>query len=279
MAGGRVADMSRTVLITGARGNLGTKLRAHFSGLGWTLRLVDRSAGGDPAIVEADLSAYDESWAKLAAGADAIVHFAGDPSPSASWASVQRLNIDLTQNVYEAAARHGAGRVIFASSNWTMAGHRFADFPLTTGHEAAPVNPYGVSKLIGERIGRAFAEHRGAASISFRIGYCQTGDNLPGPHMGWGIWGQQMWLSNRDLCQAMERAVLAEGISFAVLNLMSDNPGMRWDIETTKRTIGYAPCDGHTAVGTPEIAEGEAAACSTRDLQNRLYAIDHTRRW
>ena len=31
----------------------------------------------------------------------------------------------------------------------------------------------------------------------------------------------------------MERAVLAEGVGFAVLNLMSDNPGMRWDIETT----------------------------------------------
>lgn len=271
--------MTRTVLITGARGNLGTKIRAHFRSLGWTTRLVDRTAGGDPAIAEADLATYDDSWAVLAKDADAIVHFAGDPSPSASWSSVQRLNIDLTQNVYEAAARHGARRVIFASSNWTMAGHRFADFPLTTTHEPAPVNPYGVSKLIGEHIGRAFAEHRGVSSISFRIGYCQTGDNLPGPHMGWGLWGQQMWLSNRDLCQAMERAVLAENLPCAVLNLMSDNPGMRWDIETTKRTIGYAPQDGHTPVPTPDITEGEITAKSTRELQNRLYAIDHSRKW
>ena len=271
--------MSRTVLITGARGNLGIKIRAHFTQLGWTTRLLDRTAGGDPAITEADLSVYDESWATLATNADAIIHLAGDPSPNASWASVQRLNIDLTQNVYEAAARHGAKRVIFASSNWTMAGHRFADFPLTTNHEAAPVNPYGVSKLIGERIGRAFAEHRGVSSISFRIGYCQTGDNLPGPHMGWGRWGQQMWLSNRDLCQAMERAVLAENIPCAVLNLMSDNPGMRWDIETTRRTIGYAPQDAHTAIPTPEIAQGEATARATRELQNQLYAMDHLKRW
>lgn len=271
--------MSRTVLITGARGNLGTKLRAHCTQLGWTTRLLDRTAGGDPAITEADLSAYDESWATLATNADAIIHLAGDPSPSASWASVQRLNIDLTQNVYEAAARHGAKRVIFASSNWTMAGHRFADFPLTTTHEAAPVNPYGVSKLIGERIGRAFAEHRGVSSISLRIGYCQTGDNLPGPHMGWGRWGQQMWLSNRDLCQAMERAVLAENIPFTVLNLMSNNPGMRWDIETTRRTIGYAPRDAHIPISTPDVAEGEATARATRELQNQLFAMDHSKRW
>jgi uronate dehydrogenase len=271
--------MSRTVAITGARGNLGTKLRAHFAGLGWAVRLLDVASGGDAAIVEADLAAYDEAWARHLAGADAVVHLAGDPSPSASWASVQKLNIDLTHNVYEAAARHGAKRVIFASSNWTMAGHRFADFPLTTDREAAPVNAYGVSKLIGERIGRAFAEHRGVSSISFRIGYCQKGDNIPGPHMGWGSWGQLMWLSNRDLCQAMERAVLAEGVDFAVLNLMSDNPGMRWDIETTKRTIGYAPRDSHRVVATDAIAEGEAAARSTRELQNQLHAIDHRRMW
>ena len=271
--------MTKTVVITGARGNLGTKLRAHFTGLGWTVRLLDVASGGDPAIVEADLSVYDDAWARHFAGADAVVHFAGIPSPAASWANVQRLNIDLTHNVYEAAARHGAKRVIFASSNWTMAGHRFGDFPLTTTHEPAPVNPYGISKLVGERIGRAFAEHRGVSSISFRIGYCQKGDNLPGPHMGWGSWGQLMWLSNRDLCQAMERAVLAEGVDFAVLNLMSDNPGMRWDIETTKRTIGYAPKDSHAVVANAAIEEGDAAARSTRDLQNQLYAIDHKRMW
>jgi hypothetical protein len=33
--------VSRTVLITGAGGNIGSKLRAHFSGLGWALRLPD----------------------------------------------------------------------------------------------------------------------------------------------------------------------------------------------------------------------------------------------
>lgn len=34
--------MSRTVLITGAGGNIGAKLRAHFTGLGWTLRAAVR---------------------------------------------------------------------------------------------------------------------------------------------------------------------------------------------------------------------------------------------
>ena len=57
--------MTKTVLITGALGNLGTKLRDHFATLGWTQRLLDIDAGGDPAIIAADLATYDESWDRI----------------------------------------------------------------------------------------------------------------------------------------------------------------------------------------------------------------------
>ena len=198
--------MSRTVLITGASGNIGTKLRAHFAALGWTLRLLDADARGDPSVQPADLTQWDDAWVARFAGVDTVIHLAGDPSPRASWASVQRLNIDLTANVYEAAAAQRVRRVVFASSNWVMAGHRSADGPLTTDMEPYPINAYGVSKLVGERMGRSIHARRGLSVICFRIGYVQRGDNQPGPQMGWGPWGQAMWLSNRDLCQAMERA-------------------------------------------------------------------------
>ena len=271
--------MSKTVLITGASGNIGAKLRAHFGALGWTLRLLDVDSGGDPAITAADLSVWSEDWARMFAGADAVIHLAGRPSPRTSWADAQRYNIDMTMNVYEAAARHGARRVIFASSNWVMAGHRHADFPLTTDIEPYPINAYGVSKLVGERIGRSCHERSGVSSISFRIGYLQRDDNQPGQHMGWSTWGQLMWLSNRDLCQAMERAVLAEGVGFAVLNLMSDNPGMRWDIETTRRTIGYAPQDGVAADRGGSIERDEAAARDMRWMSVQLDEMLADRRW
>ena len=97
--------------------------------------------------------------------------------------------------------------------------------------------------------------------------------------MGWSSWGQLMWLSNRDLCQAMQSAVNAENIGFAVLNLMSDNPGMRWDIETTRRTIGYAPTDGQAPTLTETQIAEEKAAASNRALQDSLAKIDRLRRW
>jgi NAD+ dependent glucose-6-phosphate dehydrogenase len=271
--------MAKTVLITGAGGNIGQKLKRHFLALGWTLRLLDVKAQGDGDVVECDLDVWDDRWVRQFADVDAVIHLAGQPSPAAPWSSILPLNIDLTLNVYEAAARQGTKRLIFASSNWTMAGHRFAEFPLTTDHEPNPVNPYGVSKLIGERLGRSYHDRWGLSVICFRIGYCQRGENKPGPHMGWGDWGQLMWLSDRDMCNAMERAVLAEGVGFAVLNLMSDNPGMRWDIETTKRVIGYAPRDGAAAVVDAQLREAQDTAKVTRELSDRLTRLDQTRRW
>ena len=87
-------------------------------------------------------------------------------------------------NVYEAAVRHGVRRLVFASSNWTMAGHRFAEGPLTTDREPYPINAYGVSKLVGERLGRSYSDRRGLSVICFRIGYCQhIPGNPPGPTM------------------------------------------------------------------------------------------------
>jgi len=47
----------------------------------------------------------------------AIVHLAGDPTLSATYASVERNNVRGTRNVLEAASRAGVGTVVFASSN------------------------------------------------------------------------------------------------------------------------------------------------------------------
>jgi NAD+ dependent glucose-6-phosphate dehydrogenase len=271
--------MSRTVLITGAAGNLGGKVRAHFADLGWQLRLVDVGAGGDPAITEADLSIWSEDWVALCRDVDAIIHFAGRPAPDTPWADAVRYNFDLTQNIYEAAVRQGAKRLVFASSNWVMAGHRFARGPLTTDMPPHPINPYGVSKLVGERLGRSYHERFGLGVVCFRIGYCQRGENRPGAHMGWDEWGQHMWLSNRDLCTAMERAVVAEDVGFAVLNLMSENPGMRWDIDATKRVIGYAPQDGAAPELTDEMRANEESARRMQESAAHMQALSARLKW
>lgn len=259
----------RTVLITGATGNLGVKLRRHLEALGgYELRLLSLTADGDPTVTEADLSVYDDRWARQFQGVDAVIHLAASAPALSTWDEIIPHNIDAVLNVGHAVVAHGAKRIILASSNWVVAGHRFAEVPLTPDLPPRPVNPYGASKLFAERYGRHLAEHHGISVIALRIGWCQkTPGNRPESMTRWGGWGQRMWLSDRDYCQIMEKAIEAELAGFAVLNAMSDNPGARWDLSETRRLLGYQPADGHTA--SPGL--GTRLKGRIRGLQARLF--------
>lgn len=228
--------MTTRVLITGASGNLGRKATAALRGHD-DVELVD--------IGDADLSVYDADWVAAFEGADVVLHLAGDPRPAATWRSALSLNVDLSLNVLRAAGAGGVRRFVFASSNWVLAGHRFTDEPLTPDTTPRPVNAYGVSKLAIERVGAAVAASGRMSFLALRIGWCQPGENLPGPHMSFGRWGQELWLSNADWAQIVERACTAPFEGFAVVNVMSLVAGGRWDLTETERLIGYRPQSRH----------------------------------
>ena len=243
------------VLITGAGGHLGRKLfdtleqKAGYSVSGIDIRPVNH-----PHIHMADLSG-DPSWVKHLKDVDVIVHLAGDREPAATWSSAIQHNMDATLTLYHHAMANGVKRVVLASSNWIHGDKRFTDDILNSDTQPGPLNAYGMSKLFGERTGAYFAEHHGLSVICLRIGWTQwTHDNQPGPHMAMGRWGQEMWLSDRDFLNGMQAAIDVIDVQFAALNLMSDNPAMRWDISETKRIIGYDPKDGSAAKVSPRVA-------------------------
>jgi hypothetical protein len=184
----------KTVLITGATGNIGRKLRAHLDATGkYALRLLCRNPGNGLAVHTADLSTYDQDWAAEFDGVDTVLHVAADPSPRAGWGRIQSRNIDLLLNVLATAEQHRVRRVVFASSNFVVTGHRFGREALTPTMEPAPINPYGASKLFGERVGKMFAERYGVSFIGFHIGVCQrANNNAHGPRIPFGQWGQAM---------------------------------------------------------------------------------------
>jgi nucleoside-diphosphate-sugar epimerase len=243
------------VLITGAGGHLGRKLFDTLeSDPGYTVSGIDIRPVDHPDIHTADLS-DDSSWVGLLKGVDVIVHLAGDREPSATWPSAIKHNMDATLTLYHHAVAMGVSRVVLASSNWIHGDKRFTHDALNSATPPGPVNAYGMSKLFCERTGAYFAEHHGLSVICLRIGWTQwTHDNQPGPHMAMGKWGQEMWLSDRDYLNGMRAAIDAKNLSYAALNLMSDNPGMRWDITETRQLIGYSPKDGCPAKITASIA-------------------------
>lgn len=256
----------RRVVVTGAAGNLGRKAVAALAGQPevevWALDRQAPAASTEARFNAADLERYDPSWTQVFEGAACVLHLAADPKPISDWGSVLRLNVDLSLNVLRAAEAAGIERIVFASSNWVFGGYRFKRDRLTSALPPKPLNPYGASKLFVERCGRSLAEHSGTGFLALRIGYCQPGENRPGPHMAFGRWGQEMWLGNRDWAQAVVRSVTAPFTGFAAINIVSKNDGMRWDVEEARRAIGYVPEEEH--------APRQDAANRIRDNAARL---------
>jgi len=237
--------MARTILITGASGNIGTKISAAFKQR-YELRLIDIQGG--TGVLSADLSIYQDRWAEQFEGVDTVIHLAGEMRPIAPWQSCYSGNILGTRNVLTAARKARVKRVVFASTNQIMAGYRFLDVAVKCDTDPTPLNPYAVSKLICEELGKSFCEETGISFIALRIGMINKGENIAGPGLAIGLWGQQMWLSNRDAVRGFECAIEAKNVLYAILNLVSQNDGMRWDINETKTVIGYEPQDRTTPV-------------------------------
>ncbi|MHA1537105.1 MAG: NAD-dependent epimerase/dehydratase family protein [Alphaproteobacteria bacterium] len=232
------------IVITGAAGRVCLKLVAHFATIdGFELVLIDRAPGGNDAIHEADLRRYDPAWTELFSNADAVVHLAGEAQPGAPWASQAADNLEPSLNVFRAAARNGVRCVVYASSMQTMLGYRYAPQPIAADAQPRPVSFYGAAKLFCEAMAGQYAEDGKFSAICLRLGGVETGNEPPARKMS--VHERGNWLATSDLCQAFEKAILAEDVRFAVLPVASDNFAMPWDISETRRTIGYAPSQGY----------------------------------
>ncbi len=237
-------DSPRTVLITGACGNIGRKLRDAWAGT-YDLVLLDVEGGeSDPDVIVADLAEFDEEWVAHFSGVDTVVHLAANTDEFASWEEVERANLDALGNVFHASALAGVERLIFASSNHAMGGYKeLGDMPISVGLPPRPDGPYGATKLVGERLGKSLASAFDLAFIALRLGWVQVGANLAETLPD--AWARAMWLSNGDLIRLFDCAVEAEldGRMFVVANGVSNNRGSRWDLSDAAERLGYSPED------------------------------------
>jgi nucleoside-diphosphate-sugar epimerase len=146
-----------TILIFGATGNIGRRLKPAFPGaIG-----IDRVPGAD---IVADLATIDYDAPEIVAAfekADGVIHVAtsantNDPD-AIHWAAVT-----ATARLLEACDRHDIRRVVIPSSDWAEPRTRWA---------AHDQNAYGWSKGVFEAMARMYNVRTHRHCVALRIGW------------------------------------------------------------------------------------------------------------
>jgi UDP-glucose 4-epimerase len=165
-----------TILVTGGAGYVGSHVLPALRRLGYRPLVLDnlseghRDAVGDAELALADLADIGSLRALLRANRPlAIFHFAAACLVAESVTQPLKYyetNVVGTLNLMRAALETGVPRIIF-SSTAAVYGEPQAT-PITEDHPTRPINPYGWSKLAGERMIRDFAEAYDIQHVIFR---------------------------------------------------------------------------------------------------------------
>ena len=221
------------ILITGAAGGVGRRLRRLLRGRFPAIRLSDLTRptdlASDEEFVAADLADY-AAVETAVAGVEGIVHLGG-MSVENDWETILASNIVGTRNVFEAARRRGVKRIVFATSN-----HAVGFYPrsrrIGTQVLVRPDSRYGVSKAFGEALGAFYADKYGLRVLCIRIGNV---DDRPVDKRRLSI-----WLHPEDLTQLVCIGLEHPELHYEVVYGASDNERGWWDNETAFR-LGYRP--------------------------------------
>ena len=165
------------IVVTGAAGRLGRRVMQLLLDRGYEVRATDRLKGDDlpTELVLGDLS--DAGMVEsLLDGAEAVIHMGAIPGPrSAEGPEIFDNNVQSTFNVMTKAAEKGLRRVVFSSSafgmGWAYDGSAFVPLylPLDEEHPMMPFEPYGLSKQVGEDIGKMIARNSSTSVVSLRF--------------------------------------------------------------------------------------------------------------
>ena len=228
------------IVVTGGSGRLGQHVIRELLDYGYEVLSLDKAAPRNPVCPSwiADLRDSGTLFEALN-GAGGVMHLGAYQKPGlVSDAETFSNNITATYNVLKAAADLGAGRVIVASSVAAF-GFLYAarvwppDYlPLDEHHPCRPQDPYGLSKLLGEKVADGFAASGRLSVLSLRLpginfdlSYASFPERWknPGARLG-GFWS---YIDARDAAMAFKLALEADLSGHHVLNVAAPTSTMR----------------------------------------------------
>jgi uronate dehydrogenase len=240
----------KRVLLTGAAGDVGRRLRRLLGPVYPELRLSDiktpADLGAGDRFVPADLADLAQVEAAVD-GVEGIIHLGGF-SVEGPWETILNSNIVGCYNLFEAARRKGVQRVVFASSN-----HAVGFYPrhrrIGTDVTVRPDSRYGVSKAFGEALGALYADKHGLGVLCLRIGHVL---DEPADRRRLSI-----WLKPEDLAQLVRIGLEHPDLRFEIFYGVSANERSWWD-------NGRAHAYGYRPTGRAEDYRDEALAAQAK---------------
>lgn len=240
----------KRVLLTGAAGDVGGRLRKLLGPVYPELRLSDiktpADLGADERFMQADLADLAQVESAVD-GMEGIIHLGGF-SVEGPWETILNSNIIGCYNLFEAARRKGVKRVVFASSN-----HAVGFYPrhrrIGTDVTVRPDSRYGVSKAFGEALGAFYADKHGLRVLCLRIG--NVGD-APVDRRRLAI-----WLKPEDLAQLVRIGLEHTDLRFEIFYGVSLNERSWWD---NSRAFAY----GYRPTGRAEDCRDTALAAQAK---------------
>ncbi len=148
-----------TVLVTGGAGFIGSNIVEYLLKEGYSVRIMDNLSTGSASNIsdfnEAGFIKCDiqdrEAVNKAVEGCDYILHQAALPSVTRSVENpleTNKVNVEGSLNILEAARRHDVKRVVYASSSSVYGDAE--TLPKREDMEPKPLSPYAVTKLAME---------------------------------------------------------------------------------------------------------------------------------
>ena len=269
--------MKKTVLITGAAGQVGQVLRRSLR-KDYNLVLTDLRDPDDLESSEifhpADLRNF-EKIPPMLKDVDGIIHLAAISTEPEARADINRafdVNVMGTANLYLAAALAGVKRIVFASTHHVQGMHpvtktMYIDTP------RAPDGVYAGTKIVGEDLSREFA----TAKLGHKIFIVRVGSYQPFPqekrHMA-------TWISPRDF----ERLVIIglespKAPGKTVFGVSDNSVGIWRNGAALTEDLGYYPQDSADnfpearSEGEKYLRHGGAFAVTTLEARSRALAL------
>ncbi|HSR06420.1 MAG TPA: UDP-glucose 4-epimerase GalE [Bryobacteraceae bacterium] len=176
------------ILVTGGAGYIGSITAHHLLARGFEVVVIDDLSRGHRENVAPErlhvLRLQDtDGVAALLKDVDAVVHFAAHSAVGESMREPELYfsnNVGGTVSLLEAMARNGVRRLVFSSTAAVYGNPE--KLPIPEDARIAPVNPYGESKAVVEKILRELDHYRGLRSVPLR--YFNACGAEPGAGLG-----------------------------------------------------------------------------------------------